>query len=73
MLRPRLIECVETVLGLTDVTALEIFASPDDVKFRSCLSLFAAAAPWEVLFTTAIDTYFAGVRDPVTAERVRKT
>ena len=72
VLGPRLVECVEAVLGLTGVTALDIFGAVDEAKFRSCLTLFAAAAPWEVAFTIALDSCFAGVRDPVTAERVRK-
>ena len=72
VLGPRLVECVETTVGLTGVTALDIFGATDAAKFRSCLTLFAAAAPWEVLFTVALDTYFGGVRDPVTAGRVRK-
>jgi uncharacterized protein (DUF1810 family) len=72
VLGPRLIECVEAVLGVTGASAQVIFSSPDHLKFRSSLTLFAAAAPWEVVFTTALDTYFGGVRDPVTAERLRK-
>ncbi len=72
VLGPRLIECVEAVVGVTGRSAQVIFGSPDDIKFRSCLTLFAAAAPWEAMFTTALDTYYGGVRDPVTAERVRK-
>jgi uncharacterized protein (DUF1810 family) len=45
VLGPRLVACVEAVLGVTGRTAHEIFGSPDDLKLRSCATLFTAAAP----------------------------
>ena len=40
VLGSRLVECVELVNGVEGRTVLEIFGSPDDMKFRSCLTLF---------------------------------
>ena len=40
----RLRQDVQLVVGHKDKSALEILGSPDDLKFRSCLTLFAQAA-----------------------------
>lgn len=68
MLGSRLRECVEAVLKHPNRTAQEIFGAPDDLKFRSCLTLFDAAAPNESLFCQALDVFYEGKRDPRTAE-----
>lgn len=41
VLGPRLVECTETLLALTGVTAAEVFGHPDDLKLRSSATLFA--------------------------------
>ena len=51
-------------------SAHAIFGSPDDVKFRSSMTLFAAAAPDESCFTEALAKYFAGAPDPLTLEKL---
>ncbi|HEY8993353.1 MAG TPA: DUF1810 domain-containing protein, partial [Lacunisphaera sp.] len=61
----RLRECVATVLAAGERTgrsAHAIFGSPDDLKFRSCLTLFEAAAEGEdkALFAAALARYYAG-------------
>ena len=48
-------------LGQSDPTA--IFGRPDDMKLRSCMTLFACAAPDETLFQDVIDWYFGGRMD----------
>ncbi|MEO9903492.1 DUF1810 domain-containing protein [Nisaea sp.] len=66
VLGPRLRTCVEAVLLHSDKTAFEIFGSPDDMKFRSCLTLFEAAAENEgdsELFGRALDIFYDGERD----------
>ena len=62
LLGPRLIECCEAVLA-SAATAHEIFGSPDDVKLRSCATLFAAAAPGVRVFEQLLMHKFAGQRD----------
>lgn len=69
VLGSRLRECVAAVLAVTGRTAHEIFGSPDDLKFRSCLTLFAHASD-EALFREALARYYGGEEDPATVERL---
>jgi uncharacterized protein (DUF1810 family) len=62
----RLVACTETVLAHRTKSALSIFGTPDDLKFRSCMTLFAVAVPQQAIFQLALDTYFAGELDPLT-------
>jgi len=75
VLGPRLRACVEAMLTHGDKTAYEILGSPDDMKFRSCLTLFEAAACTEDdrrLFARALDVFYAGRRDPATLDLLKK-
>ena len=59
LLGPRLILCTETVLTLKGKSPREIFGSPDDLKFRSSLTLFAAAsAAKDNVFTRALHVFY---------------
>jgi uncharacterized protein (DUF1810 family) len=69
VLGSRLRECVAAVLAVTGRTAHEIFGSPDDVKFRSSLTLFAHASD-ELLFREALAKFYGGEEDPATVERL---
>lgn len=69
-LGPRLRECTQLVMQVEGRSALEIFGQPDDMKFRSSMTLFAQAAPDEPLFSDAIRKYFGGEFDPRTLERL---
>ena len=66
VLGPRLRECTRLVLQVKGRTIHEIFGSPDDFKFRSCMTLFGFAAPDEDGFARALDKYFGGEPDPRT-------
>lgn len=68
VLGPRLKECSELVVAVEGRTALQIFHSPDNLKFRSCMSLFALVAPEEPVFKRALDQYFGGEADARTLE-----
>jgi uncharacterized protein (DUF1810 family) len=72
LLGPRLIECFEAALGVEGRTAHEIFGSPDDLKFRSCATLFACVTPPGSVFQRVLDQYFGGEGDPRTLELVRE-
>jgi uncharacterized protein (DUF1810 family) len=63
LLGSRLRDCVTAVNAVSGRTAHEIFGSPDDLKFRSSLTLFAEAAPEEPLFRQALAAYFGGEAD----------
>ena len=67
----RLRECVELTLAIDGRTAADIFPSPDDLKFRSSLTLFEVAAPDQAVFGAAIEKYFGGARDTATIEILR--
>ena len=64
VLGPRLFDCTRAVLGVQGRSANEIFGSPDDLKFQSCMTLFERAAEGRhPEFGAAIERYFAGRRD----------
>ena len=70
VLGPRLKECTQLVLQVENRSVAQIFGSPDDMKFRSCMTLFAQVSPDDNLFTRALQKYFAGVPDPLTLDRI---
>jgi uncharacterized protein (DUF1810 family) len=63
ILGPRLIECCEAALGVGGRSAHEIFGSPDDMKLRSCATLFARVSPAGSVFDRLLDQYFQSCRD----------
>lgn len=70
ILGPRLRECTRLVTEVEGRSAHEILGSPDDMKFRSCLTLFTRAAPNDPVFTEALAKYFRGDLDQLTIERL---
>jgi uncharacterized protein (DUF1810 family) len=71
MLGARLRECVRSVLAVEGRSAHQIFGSPDDLKLRSCLTLFAAAAAGgadDQVFRAALTKYYGGEPDPLTVQ-----
>ncbi len=70
VLGPRLLECTGLVNAVPDRPINQILGSPDDMKFRSSMTLFAAVTPDEPLFHQALDRFFAGVPDRLTLERL---
>jgi uncharacterized protein (DUF1810 family) len=71
VLGARYCECVDAILAVEGRSAREIFGSPDDLKLRSSLTLFHAAAPDERRFAAALDRYFGGEGDAATLARIR--
>ena len=66
VLGARLRECYSVVAGLDGLSARQIFGEPDDMKFRSSVTLFAQVAPNEGLFNDCLNKYFGGVPDKTT-------
>ena len=63
----RLKLCTEAVLAVEGRSSHEIFGSPDDVKFRSSMTLFALASVDKAnVFRQALDRYCEGRPDPRT-------
>ena len=60
----------DALLAVTDRTAHEIFGSPDDMKLKSCMTLFAHRSPEESAFEQVLDNYLDGQRDVKTLELV---
>jgi len=67
----RLRECAALVLAVEGRSIRGIFGDPDWLKFRSSMTLFAAVAPEETVFSRTLDKYFNGARDSATLERLR--
>jgi len=68
ILGPRLRECTRLVNFIDGRSINQIFGSPDDMKFRSSMTLFAAVAPGEQIFEDALQKYFGGEPDRLTLQ-----
>lgn len=68
VLGPRLRECTRLLLRVEGRSIPQILGSPDDLKFRSCMTLFQRAEPGEALFADALRKYFDGAPDARTLE-----
>ena len=71
VLGPRLRECTRLVCQISETTIQEIFGSPDDMKFRSCMTLFSRADDDDGIFQEALNKFFSGEPDELTLERIR--
>ena len=67
----RLIECAEAVLAVEGRSALDIFGSPDDLKLRSCATLFAQVSPPGSVFERLLEKYFDARPDERTLRLLR--
>ena len=59
VLGPRLLNCAEAVVGVEGRSAAEIFGSPDDLKLKSCATLFASVAPPGSVFDRLLEKYLS--------------
>jgi len=66
VLGARLLECAAAVVRVAGRSALDIFGSPDDMKLRSCATLFACVSPPGSVFDRLLVKYFRGIRDDKT-------
>lgn len=72
VLGPRLVESVQAANAVRNRSAADIFGYPDELKFRSSLTLFlmAAAGDAKAPFQRALDKYFEGKGDGLTVEKL---
>ncbi|HEY1840567.1 MAG TPA: DUF1810 domain-containing protein [Mycobacterium sp.] len=70
VLGPRLHECTRLVNAVRDRSIGEIFGSPDDMKVRSSMTLFARATDDNGDFVQLLEHYYEGEVDPLTLERL---
>ncbi len=66
VLGPRLLGCAAAVAGVEGRSARQIFGSPDDLKLRSCATLFACVAPPGSVFDRLLGKYYGSGRDDKT-------
>ena len=68
VLRDRLLECTESVNHVQGRSIQQILGYPDDLKFRSSMTLFAQADPSITIFSDALSKYFSGEGDRATLD-----
>lgn len=70
VLGPRIRECVQAVVDVEGRSIDQIFGYPDNLKFRSSMTLFARVARDNDVFMAALRKYCGGMLDPRTIERL---
>jgi uncharacterized protein (DUF1810 family) len=65
LLGPRLVECTRLVMAASEKPITDILGSPDDMKFRSCMTLFDAVSKQEI-FAEAIAAFYPDGKDRAT-------
>lgn len=73
VLGARLTECTEKVIAIDGKSIATIFGYPDDMKFRSCMTLFSSIAGPESVFSAALEKYFHGEKDAMTLALLGQT
>ncbi len=73
VLGKRLMECTEAVVALKGGAVSEIFGYPDDLKFKSSMTLFEKASGPGSVFSSALDRYCHGERDAATIGLLEKS
>lgn len=71
VLGPRLEQISHAALAVDGLTAHQIFGSPDDLKLRSCATLFAIVSPEGSVCSKLLDRFFGGQPDERTLELLR--
>ena len=70
VLGPRLVECCQAAIDVNGLSAFEIFGAPDDMKLRSCATLFAHVSAPGSVFEILLDTFFDGEPDQATLQLI---
>jgi len=73
VLGARLTECSQVLLRIKGQSASEIFGYPDDLKLRSCMTLFASVSEPESVFSRVLRQYFEGQPDQRTIDLLKKS
>ena len=70
ILGSRLKECTRIMNSIAGKSACDILGDPDEMKFKSSMTLFGRAASSSGVFATALDKYFDGEEDELTVARL---
>ena len=73
VLAGRLRECCQILLDLETTSALEVLGTPDDLKLRSCMTLFGKASAPGNVFDAVLQKYFGGEKDPRTVQLLTRS
>ena len=68
VLGPRLTEISEALLALDSSDPSAVMGYPDDLKLRSCMTLFELAAPEQPVFAQVLEKFYGGRRDTRTLQ-----
>lgn len=68
LLSSRLIEISEALLQLPEHNATDIFGTPDDLKLKSSMTLFASVPGAPPVFQSVLDKFFDGLKDEKTLQ-----
>ena len=71
ILGARLLEITEVLLKLNENDPLKVMGSPDDLKLKSCMTLFAYISENDSIFHRVLDKYFGGARDERTLSMIK--
>ena len=71
VLGSRLIEISKELLKIEGKSANQIFGSPDDLKVKSCMTLFSAVKNADPVFESVLEKYFDGMKDSKTLQRLK--
>ena len=63
ILGSRLIECCQKLMSIDNSTAFEILGTPDDLKLKSSMTLFATVSIEVTIFQEVLKKYFKGEKD----------
>lgn len=72
VLGARLRECASLVLAVEGASVDDIFGHPDNMKFHSSMTLFAAVPGADPVFRQNLDKYFGGAPDALTMSRLKE-
>jgi uncharacterized protein (DUF1810 family) len=72
LLGKRLLECSEVLSRIEGKSAEEIFGYPDDLKLRSCMTLFACVSEPDSIFSRVLDQYYGSQPDARTRELLKQ-
>lgn len=71
LLRGRLVEISDALLGVASSDAREVMGYPDDLKLKSCMTLFMVAAPELEVFGKVLEKFFGGEKDSKTVKIIQ--
>jgi len=71
LLGKRLKEITDALINLPSNNAYEIFGSPDDVKLKSSMTLFASVPDADPVFESALKKFFEGEKDAKTLSIIK--